>query len=61
LKIIFLFIYICGGGYVEVECYCEVYVLDVVKKYGDMEFSWVLDLNYGCLDIMVGWWLVIGN
>jgi hypothetical protein len=46
--------HIRGGGYVEVECYCEAHALDAAKKYGDTELPRVLDPNHGCLDTTVG-------
>ena len=46
--------HIRGGGYVEVECYCEAHALEAAKKYGDTEPPRVLDPNHGCLDTTVG-------
>lgn len=46
--------HIRGGGYVEVECYCEAHALEAAKRYGDTEPPRVLDPNHGCLDTTVG-------
>lgn len=46
--------HIRGGGYVEVECYCEAHALEAAKRYGDTELPRVLDPNHGCLDTTVG-------
>lgn len=46
--------HIRGGGYVEVECYCEAHALEAAKKYGDAELPRLLDPNHGCLDTTVG-------
>lgn len=47
-----------GGGYIEVECYCERHALEAAAKYGDKELptplvtsGWETD---GCLDTHAG-------
>ena len=45
--------HIRGGGYLEVECYCEAHAAEAAKKYkGDPPEA--LDPKHGCLDTTVG-------
>lgn len=45
--------HIRGGGYLEVECYCEAHAAAAHKKYGGGPPE-ALDPKHGCLDTTVG-------
>ena len=42
-----------GGGYLEVECYCEEHAMAAAAKYGDKTIPRSVD-GHGCLDTAVG-------